>query len=48
MIDGRGRVILILSSLPTRIEATIWQAFDLSKNVSFRVRRYAPKEVEML
>lgn len=44
IIAGRGREILTFSSLPTRIDATIWQAFDLSKNVSFKVKRYPPKE----
>lgn len=42
IIAGRGREILTFSSLPTRIDAKIWQAFDLSKNVSFNVKRYAP------
>lgn len=42
IIAGWGREILTFSSLPTRTDATIWQAFDRSKKVSFRVKRYAP------
>lgn len=41
-IAGGGREILILSSFPTRMEATIWQALVRSKNVSLSVSRYAP------
>ena len=39
IIAGRGRETLTFSSLPTRMDATIWQAFDLSKKVSFSVNR---------
>lgn len=38
-IVGGGRWTLIFSSLPTNIEAMIWQALARSKKVSLRVRR---------
>lgn len=38
-IVGGGRRTLIFSSLPTSIEAMIWQALARSKKVSLRVRR---------
>lgn len=38
-IVGGGRRTLIFSSLPTNIEAMIWQALARSKKVSLRVRR---------
>lgn len=41
-IAGGGREILIFSSFPTRMEATIWQVLVRSKNVSLSVSRYAP------